>query len=94
MKDRMRKAKEDGANDSKLEWMRMGSLSFDSMSIKNKVKYDSHSNELVGFAEGTLKEDVLLKELNALDESSSNSKDLRPELSQQFLVFIFTSWGD
>ena len=49
----------------------MGSLSFDSMSIKNKVKFDPHSNELVGFAEGALKEDVLLRELVALDATTA-----------------------
>ena len=57
----MSKAKADGGNDSKIEWIRMGYLSFDSMSIKNKVKYNPYSNELVGFAEGGLKEDGLLK---------------------------------
>ena len=88
----MDKANENGQSAKKIEWMRMGSLSFDSMSIKNKVKYDPHSNELVGFAEGALKEDVLLSELNALYASSPKKKDLRPDLSQQFLVFIFTSW--
>ena len=72
------------------EWMRMGSLSFDSMSIKAKIKFDPHSNELVGFAEGGLQEDVLMKELGELDSSSSQKN--RPDLSQQFLVFIFSSW--
>ena len=57
----MSKAKADGGNDSKIEWIRMGYLSFDSMSIKNKAKYDPYSNELVGFAERGLKEDGLLK---------------------------------
>jgi len=69
--------------------MRMGPLAFDSMSIKSKVKYDPYSNELVGFAERALKEDVLLKELNA---STSNNNDMRPVLAQQFMVFIFISW--
>ena len=59
------------------------------MSIKNKVKYDPNSHELVGFAEGALKEDVLLRESDALDVSGYNK---RPVLSQQFMVFIFTSW--
>jgi len=66
---------ENGADENKVEWMHMGSLVFNSMSIKNKVKFDPHSNELVRFKENTLKEDVLLKELNALDTLSSNVDD-------------------
>ena len=82
--------------DSRLEWMRMGSLLFDYMLIKNKVKFDPHTHELVGFNEGALKKDVLMKELESLDDqqsTSGSSKTLvRPELSQQFLIFIFSSW--
>ena len=60
--------KKNGANNDSVKWMRMGSLAFDSMSIKSKVKFDPHTNELVDFEEGALKEDVLLKELKALDK--------------------------
>lgn len=86
--DSMRIAKENGSNNSKMEWMRMGSFSFDSTSIK----CDPHSHELTGFAEESLKEDVLLRELDSLDTSSSSTKGLRPVLSQQFMVFMFTLW--
>ena len=92
LEDNIKKARGDGLDNGKIGWIRMGSLSFDSMSIKNKVKFDPHSNELVGFAEGALKEDVLLRELVALDATTAVKKQLRPELSQQFMVFIFTSW--
>ena len=95
LKDGTRKAREDaedGSDESKELWTCMGSLSFDSMSIKNKVKSDPNTHELVGFSEGALKEEVLLRELDALDSSSSNTKDLRLALSQQFMVFICTSW--
>ena len=87
--DAMKTAKDDGKTDRQIEWMRMGSLSFDAMSIKNKVKYDPNSHELVSFAEGALKEDNLLREFDAIDASGYNE---RPALSQQFMVFIFTSW--
>ena len=77
------------------EWMRMGSLAFDAMSIKEKVKFDPHSNELVGFEQGALTENVLLKEMEELDASATQKdelKSLRPSLSKQFLIFIFTTW--
>ena len=35
--------------DSKLQWIRMSSLFFDAMSIKNKVKFDMHLKELIVF---------------------------------------------
>ena len=96
LKDGIRIGKENGKSDSSIQWMRMGSLPFDSMSIKNKVKFDPHTHELVGFEEGALKENVLLKELEALDQQSAGGtvqkKSLRPDLSQQFLIFVYTSW--
>ena len=79
--DKIRNGKQNGMTDDQIEWMRMGSLSFDSMSIKNKVKFDPNTHELVGFAEGALKEDVLLQELDALDVSDEK-KVTRPDLSQ------------
>lgn len=77
------------------EWRRVRSLAFDSTWIKANVKFDPHSKELVGFEEGALKEDVLLKELAGLDVESSNpnaKKSPRLDLSQQFPIFIYTSW--
>jgi len=47
--------------------MQIGSLAFDSMLIRDKVKFGPHSRELVGFEQGALKEDVLMHELAALD---------------------------
>ena len=41
----------------------MGSLAFDFMSIKDKVKFNPHLIKLVGFEQEALSEDVLLKEL-------------------------------
>ena len=72
--------------------MHIGLLSFDLMSIENKVKSNPNSHELVGFAEGALKEDVLLRELDILDTLAPNYNDELPTLSQQFVVFIFASW--
>lgn len=81
--DAIRDGKLKGITDSKIEWMWMGSLSFDSMSIKNKVNFNHHTQELVGFAEGFLTDDVLIQELDALD-SSYEIKALRSDLSQPF----------
>ena len=74
----------------------MGSLVFDSMSIKDKVKFYPRKNELVVFELGSLKEDVLLRKLKYLEQPQStdnnDKKSTRPGLSQQFLIFIFSSW--
>ena len=76
------RGKAEGKSKSYLEWMRMGSLAFDSMSIKDNVKFDPHTNEIVGFEQGTLKEDVLLRELNDLEQKQSDDKkSTRPGLS-------------
>lgn len=70
--------------------MRIGTMAFDSMSYKAKVKFDLHSHELVGFEQGTLKEDTLLKELVVLDNSPTDVS-IRSELTNQLLIFIYTS---
>ena len=79
--DATKERKENGLSKGKLEWMQMGSLTFDSMSIQDKVKFDPHSRELVGFEQGTLKEDVLMHKLAALDSQQSNNKSSRPGFS-------------
>lgn len=33
------------------EWLRSGTLAFDSKKIKEKVVYDEHTGEVVGFAQ-------------------------------------------
>lgn len=75
LRQRLEESKKKKMDENRSEWMRMGSFAFDSMSIKNKVKFDAHSMELVEFEEGTLKEDVLLKELNVLDTKTTNYDD-------------------
>ena len=77
LNDGISKTRDNGSNDDQIIWIHMGSLSFDSMSIEAKVKSKPHTHELVGFSEGAFKEDVLLKELDALDAgSSSDSKNI------------------
>ena len=93
LKEQMNQAEKEGKKD--LEWMRVGSLAFDSMSIKAKVKYDPHSHELVGFEHGALDEDVLLKEMGIVKQIPSSKADQeteRPGLTKQMLIFMFTSW--
>ena len=79
--------------DNSVKWTRMGPLSFDSMSIKNKIKFDPYSQELVGFEEGGLNEDILIRKLGSLDNQKSNdgTKTFRAGSSQQFLIFIFNN---
>ena len=51
---------------------------------KNKVKFNPCSQELVGFEQGTLKEDVLLQGLDALDKQSTDSSGEK-EILRQYL---------
>ena len=71
--------------------MRIGTMAFDSMSYKAKVKFDLHLHKLVGFEKEALKEDVLLKELEGLDNSLTDLS-LISKLTQQISIFIFTLW--
>lgn len=86
----MEESARNGVDQDTIEWMRMGTLAFDSMSCKAKVKFYPHSNELIGFEQGALKEDVLLKELDALDKSSAYV-NIRPDITQKLLISIYTS---
>ena len=46
---------------------------------------------MVGFEQGALKEDLLLRELDLLD-SNGDKKTLCLSLSQQMMICIYTSW--
>ena len=56
------------------EWNRMGTLAFDSMHVKQKVVFDAHTMQIVGFENDALDEDVLQKEFQALEVDMEDSK--------------------
>ena len=48
------------------DWQRMVSLKFDACHICDKVKYNPHTNQLVGFSYDAFDKNVLLEDLNKL----------------------------
>ena len=76
-------------------WRRTGILKFDEMSIKEKIVYNRHTNEIIGFVEGGLDEDVLQSEFDALatsGEDENNDGDTLPSIAKHILVFILRLW--
>eukprot|EP00978_Attheya_sp_CCMP212_P047092 scaffold421221_cov91-Attheya_sp.AAC.2 len=60
----------------RLDWRRHGSLSWDSCCIRDKLTFNSHSLELVGFADDAFDIDVVKAEL--LHTCDSNTESLPP----------------
>ena len=86
-------------NEYKLEhedddWMKMVSLKFDACHICDKVKYNPHTNQLVGFTYNAFDKDVLLEDLNKLSNVEvDNSKQAMSEnRAQQYLIFMINCW--
>ena len=82
-------------------WRRKGVLKFDEMKIKEKVAFNPHTNEIIGF-DSKLKDDVLEKEIKTEIEdlckdtttttSEISSRSKKPNLAKQILVFMFILW--
>jgi hypothetical protein len=47
-------------------WRRKGVLKFDEMKIKEKICYNPHTHEIIGFEEGAVESDVIKKEIDSL----------------------------
>ena len=53
--------------------MKMVSLKFDACHIFDKVKYNPHTNQLIGFAYNAFDKDVLLEYLHELSNTVVNN---------------------
>lgn len=62
-------------------WNRHGSLAFDSMVVKEKLEYNTHSMRIVGFADDAFDLDIIKKELaNRMhDNNPDESEESREE---------------
>ena len=70
------------------DWRRHGTLSWDSMAVKEKIVFNVHTMRIVGFAHDAFDIDIIKKEME--DQLCSDSQNKRPPLAKHFLVFIFT----
>ena len=80
-------------------WKRSGILKWDKMKVKEKIVYNPRTHEIVGFVEGAVEEDVILKSFNDFINSGETNEnedvksiDKRPAVAQHILVFMFVLW--
>ena len=76
------------------EWLRMVSLKFDACHICDKVKYNPHTNQLVGFSHDAFDKNVLLEDLNKL--TGVHVEDFKTRVdnnrAKQYLIFMINRW--
>ena len=61
------------------------------MKIKEKIVYNPHTHEIIGFEEGGLNPDVLLKEFQSIGNITEEHKD-KPSIANHILLFMFRRW--
>ena len=76
------------------DWLKMVSLKFDACHIADKVKYNPHTNQLVGFSYNAFDKDVLLEDLNKLTNTvtDDDNKIVNENRAQQYLIFMINRW--
>ena len=63
------------------------------MKIKEKICYNFHTHEVIGFEEGALEVDVLMKEFNAIHKRNETEKvDALPDVAKHILLFMMRRW--
>ena len=71
-------------------------VSFDAMHMKTRFGISRNTNRLVGMADDAFDEDVLLRELTALEKNTDakeNAEAKLPDMANHFLVMIATTWS-
>ena len=74
--------------------MKMVSLKFDACHIREKAKYNPHTNQLFGFAYNAFDKDVLLEDLNKLTKTVVDDSKIavNENRAQQYLIFMMNRW--
>ena len=77
--------------------MRAGIIKFDKMKIKEKLCFNLHTMELVGFVGGAIDDDVIKNEFDCLkryDQASEATEDNSDSVgdAEHLLLFMFTTW--
>ena len=74
----------------------MVSLKFDACHICDKVRFNPHTNELVGFTHDAFDENVLLRDLRDLnceaEVKSPKSNDFSTKKAKQYILFMVSRW--
>jgi hypothetical protein len=80
-------------------WVRHGGLSYDSAKCRDKIIYNYHTGELMGYAHDAFDVNLIqaewkqaAKNAEAKNGGASAKKESKPKLAKHFLLFYFTSW--
>ena len=88
------------------EWLRSGVLKFDEMTVKEKLCFNAHTMELVGFVGGAIDNNVIKQELDQLTRDNVEAEMIeesvgqaggdkiandRPDTAEHLLLFMFTT---
>ena len=85
------------------EWMDLDVLKFDEMKVKEKLIFNPHKMELVGFVGGAINNDVINEEFRWLSQQHNEDKgkddngcvgsdNQQHDTAKHLLLFISTSW--
>ena len=66
----------------------MVSLKYDTMHIGSKIKCNSHTMEVGGFANDSFNFNVLAKECDALNRTDEDEEENKLEYAKLYLVFM------
>ena len=77
-----------------IQWKRYGVLKFDEMKIKDKVIYNPHTNEIIGFEDGACNKDVMTTKLANIiggdtDKDESDDSRDKPSIAKHILISMF-----
>jgi hypothetical protein len=80
-------------------WVCHGGLSYDSAKCRDKIIYNYHTGELMGYAHDAFDVNLIqaewkqaAKNAEAKNGGASAKKESKPKLAKHFLLFYFTSW--
>lgn len=81
-----------------MKWKRSGALKFDEIKIKEKIVFNPHTNEIIGFEDGVFNIDVITTELAAILSNNTapslkgEKNRQKPTVAKYILVFMFIPW--
>ena len=71
----------------------MVSLKFDACHISDRVSFNFHTGEMVGFREDAFDIDILASELKLIESvNNADKNDLSDYRTKQYLLFMISCW--
>lgn len=94
--DLLLKTEHTNSSQERKDWACKGVLKFDEMKVKEKIVFNQHTNEIIGFVDGGIDVDVLKKEMIDMsnDETAGKNKKNLPPIAKHFLLFMFCRWDN